>query len=220
MPPDQFMIEHDAYLGLGQRLKEEAFDIVHNNSLHYLPVLCDDHHPIVHTLHTPPTPWLESAHRIGRTRRRHHTRITSVSYDNATRWGDLVDRVVHNGVDTAAWPLGAGTGGYAFWSGRLVPEKGAHLAIEAARRAGIRLVVAGPAHDPAYFDDVLAPELGRGCDYVGHCHSSDVARYLADASVALVTPMWDEPFGLVVAEALACGTPVAAFNRGGGRSAN
>ncbi len=214
MPPEQFMIEHDAYLDLADRLRDRPFDIVHNNSLHYLPVMSDERHRIVHTLHTPPTPWLESAHRIGRRRRREYSRTVSVSHDNAARWRGIVDSVIHNGIDLDRWRNGEGDGGYAFWSGRLVPEKAPHLAIEAARRAGVRLLLAGPAHDQEYFDRSIVPVLGPECVYVGHCVTEDVARYLSAAEVAIVSPCWDEPFGLVVAEALASGTPVAAFGRG------
>ena len=214
MPPEHFMIEHDAYLDLSDKLRNRSFDLIHNNSLHYLPVVNDGCHPMLHTLHTPPTPWLESAHQIGRRRRRGRMMTVSVSHDNAARWPGVVDRVIHNGVDLDAWSFGEGNGGYAFWSGRLVPEKGAHLAIAAARAAGVRLLLAGPAHDAEYFQQTLVPEFGPDCVYVGHCLRDDTARYLREASVALVTPCWDEPFGLVVAEALACGTPVAAFDRG------
>ena len=214
MPPERFMIEHDAYLDLADRISDRSFDVVHNNSLHYLPVLGDARHRIVHTLHTPPTPWLESAHRIGRQRRRDHTRTVSVSHDNAQRWDGVVDHVIHNGIDVDTWAYGDGGEGYAFWSGRVVPEKGLHLAIEAARRAEMRLLIAGPAHDREYFERSIVPELGPDCVYLGHCMTADIAERLAGAAVAVVSPCWDEPFGLVVAEALACGTPVAAFARG------
>ncbi len=212
MPPDVFMAEHDAYLDLFDRLRDRDFDVVHNNSMHYLPVISRDVRPVVHTLHTPPTPWLESAHRIGRRRRQDAT--VSVSFDNARRWHGIVDRVIHNGVDLDRWSKGPGGGGYAFWSGRIVPEKGAHLAIAAARRAGVPLVIAGPAFDHEYFERTIEPFLGEDCRYVGHRSVEELAALLGAAEVAVVTPCWDEPFGLVVAEALACGTPVAAFRRG------
>lgn len=212
MPPETFMVEHDAYLDVFDRLSDRAFDVVHNNSVHYLPVISRDVRPVVHTLHTPPTPWLESAHRIGRRRRQDTT--VSVSFDNAQRWPGIVDRVVHNGVDVDRWTAGPGGGGYAFWSGRIVPEKGAHLAVAAARRAGMPLLIAGPMFDHEYFERSIEPFLGDDCRYVGHRDVAELSSLLGAAEVAVVTPRWDEPFGLVVAEALACGTPVAAFGRG------
>lgn len=212
MPPDAFMIEHDAYLDVFDRLNDRPFDIVHNNSMHYLPVISRDVRPVVHTLHTPPTPWLESAHRIGR--RRRHDATVSVSFDNAQRWHGIADRVIHNGVDLDRWSMGSGGGGYAFWSGRIVPEKGAHLAVAAARRAGTPLLLAGPVFDHEYFEQTIEPFLSDDCRYVGHCGVDELASLLGAADVAVATPCWEEPFGLVVAEALACGTPVAAFRRG------
>jgi glycosyltransferase involved in cell wall biosynthesis len=125
-----------------------------------------------------------------------------------------VAKVIANGIDLDRWPVGDGAGGYAVWSGRLVPEKGAHLAVAAAASAGIPLFLAGPAPDPAYLHDVLEPRLGRGARWVGHLDHAALARLVGSAAVAVVTPCWDEPYGLVVAEALATGTPVAAFARG------
>jgi glycosyltransferase involved in cell wall biosynthesis len=213
MPPELFMIEHDAYLELAIRLQEERFDVVHNNSFHYLPVVSRWPAATVHTLHTPPTPWLESAYRIRRRSAIERT-VVSVSHDNARRWGDVVDRVIHNGVDLGQWMPSHRHGSHAFWSGRIVPEKGVDLAIAAARAAGVPLLVAGPVHDVEYFERSVQPHLGHDCVYVGHRDAEATACLLATARVALVTPRWDEPFGLVVAEALACGTPVAAFARG------
>ena len=96
-----------------------------------------------------------------------------------------------------------------------MPEKGAHLAIQAARAAGLELDLVGPVADPGYFEDHIRPHLGSSIRYLGHLDHAALAARVGAATVTLVTPRWDEPYGLVVAESLACGTPVAAFDRGG-----
>jgi glycosyltransferase involved in cell wall biosynthesis len=121
--------------------------------------------------------------------------------------------VIHNGVDAQFWAAGPG-GGVAVWSGRLVPEKAPHEALDAAARAGLTIVLAGPVHDRAYFEREVAPRLGDPAHYAGHLDRVGLQRLIAQASVAVVTPQWDEPFGLVAAEAMACGTPVAGYDRG------
>jgi glycosyltransferase involved in cell wall biosynthesis len=123
-------------------------------------------------------------------------------------------RVIRNGVDTDRWSPGPG-GGPPVWFGRIAPEKGTHLAIDAALLAGTGLQLAGPISDRAYFDAEIRPRIAlEGIEYAGHLTHAELVRLLGAASVALVTPCWDEPYGLVVAEALACGTPVCAFARG------
>ena len=101
------------------------------------------------------------------------------------------------------------------WTGRLVPEKAPHLAIQAAAAAGMGIDLAGPLSDLAYYRDVVRPLLGGHARYLGHLAHADLAEVVSHAAAAVVTPVWDEPYGLVVAEALACGTPVVAFARGG-----
>ncbi len=211
MPPERFMDDHHAYLRLAVELRSRRFDVLHNHSLHYLPPTFDLPTPMVHTLHSPPTPWLESAFAC---RARAGDVVTSVSVANAAAWGDLVDLVVPNGVDTTRWAPGRGGGDHAVWTGRLVPEKAPHLAIDAARRAGLDLLLAGPAHDLTYFDREVGPRLGDGVTYLGHLTTTELVGVVGSARCAVVTPVWDEPYGLVVAEALATGTPVAAFDRG------
>jgi glycosyltransferase involved in cell wall biosynthesis len=211
-PPRLWMQEHHAYLALMLQLREAGYDVVHNSSLHHLPVamapLLDT--PVVTTLHTPPVPWLESAAALARDA----GTFVAVSRRTARAWAPSVDAtVIHNGVDVKAFHPGPG-GGPAVWTGRLVPEKAPHQAIEAARLAGVELVLAGPASDPAYVDTCIRPLLGDGVEYAGHLCRADLVDLLGRASVAVVTPDWDEPFGLVAAEAMACGTPVAAYARG------
>jgi glycosyltransferase involved in cell wall biosynthesis len=83
------------------------------------------------------------------------------------------------------------------------------------RAVGLPLRIAGPRSNPAYYSERILPRLGDDVTYVGHLAHRDLAKLIGGASVALCTPCWEEPYGLVVAEALACGTPVAAFRRGG-----
>jgi glycosyltransferase involved in cell wall biosynthesis len=216
MPAEWFLAEHHAYLGLMLELggSGRRFDVVHNNSLHYLPVAMAPTlpAPLLTTLHTPPTPWLESAVRLPCAVTRH---FAAVSAATAAQWRPAIAGVgvVHNGVDVRAWTAGPG-GGTPVWSGRVVPEKGPEEAIRAARAAGTGLRLAGPRPDRRYFDERVAPLLGDGVEYVGHLDHAALARLVGSASVAVVSPCWDEPYGLVVAEALACGTPVAGFARG------
>lgn len=215
MPPLEWLEQHQAYLQLMLQLaREPGTDLVHNNSLHHLPVAMADllPVPVLTTLHTPPTPWLEPAVALNRAP---HSSFTAVSAHTAAAWSHVVDAaVVRNGIDLARWPVGPGGDGLV-WSGRMVPEKAPHLAVEIARRAGRTLRLAGPVADPAYWRERMVPLLGNGVEYVGHLHQSDLATLVGSSAVCLVTPAWDEPYGLVAAEALACGTPVLGFSRGG-----
>lgn len=219
MAPDAWLGEHHAYLTLMLQLSRgtgfdgTAFDVVHNNSLHYLPVAMAAALPVsmITTLHTPPTPWLESAIQTGPC----PVTFVAVSQHTARAWRHAVQaRVILNGVDLERWRPGPGGDG-AIWFGRVVPEKGPDLAIQAARLAGIPLDLVGPVSDRSFFAERIAPELAADVRYLGHLEHRELAARVAHAAVSLVTPRWDEPYGLVAAESLACGTPVAGFERGG-----
>lgn len=220
-PPDRWMREHHAYLALMLELARtghERFDVIHNNSLHHLPVAMAStlKVPMITTLHTPPTPWLESAAHFADPA----ARFVAVSDSTARQWREVVPvSTIHNGVDTEAWQAGPG-GARAVWFGRIVPEKAPHLAIDAARRAGLSIDLAGAVLDTDYHRREILPRLGTdaaGVDarYVGHLGGRALARLVGASAVALVTPQWEEPYGLVAAEAMSTGTPVAAFARGG-----
>ncbi|QIK74607.1 glycosyltransferase family 4 protein [Nocardioides piscis] len=215
-PQSVQVAEHHAYLALMLELARDQgsrFDVLHNNSLHYLPVAMASAlpMPMVTTLHTPPLWWLESAVRLDRGA----STFAAVSRFTAASWAAITDcSCVPNGVDVTRWPVGPG-GDAAVWSGRLVAEKAPHEAIAAARLAGIPIVLAGPVLDEHYFRTCVEPLLGADATYAGHLDHADLAALVGSSAVAVVTPAWDEPYGLVAAEALACGTPVAAFARGG-----
>jgi glycosyltransferase involved in cell wall biosynthesis len=212
-----FFREHHAYLSLMTALRHRDFDVIHNNSLHYLPVTLADSlpMPMVTTLHTPPFCWLESGIRLCSAK--NHA-FVAVSRSVAALWDHVArpDEVILNGIDLQKFGFRAepDAPGYLVWYGRIVPEKGLHFAIEAARRIGLPLRIAGPVLDPDYYRSRIAPELGADTVHVGHLAHRELARLVGGARAFLCTPTWDEPYGLVVAEALACGVPVAAFARG------
>ena len=209
MPALEFMRAHRAYqaLMLDLRRMPGRFDVVHSHSLHYLPVLMAElaPAPMALTLHCPPTPWLEAALAdAGR------DRPVLVAVSDATRelWHRCtpVSRVIRNGIDLARWQAGCG-GDSLLWAGRIVREKAPHLAIEAAARAGSAIRLAGPIDDRAYWDAEVEPRLGDRASYVGHLAHDQLVRLVGASGALVVTPMWEEPFCLIAAEAMAVGNP-------------
>lgn len=208
---------HEAYLNIMDYLSAEDFDLVHDNSLNYFPMILEDRltAPLVTTLHTPPFSRLMSAVRYRERKQRGY--YIAVSQLTAKLWGLNHDRIetIYNGVDTNVFTH---TPFYhrnrAVWTGRIIPDKGTHLAIKAARKAKIDLAIAGKIGDRQYFATEIQPHLGKGVEYVGHLKQTELVALLQSATVTLCTPVWSEPFGLVVIESLACGTPVVAFDRG------
>jgi glycosyltransferase involved in cell wall biosynthesis len=125
--------------------------------------------------------------------------------------------VIHHGIDPASFPVGQGTGGYVMFLGRMHPAKGAHRAIAVARAARKPIVVAAKMWEPAerrYFAECVEPLLGDDAIYVGEVGGSHKLDLLANAEALLNPIRWPEPFGLVMIEALACGTPVLSFAEG------
>jgi glycosyltransferase involved in cell wall biosynthesis len=194
----------------------KRFDIVHNNTMH--PTLhlraMQDRQPMVTSLHVPPfsgladavassnAPWL---------------RQTTTSQAHLATWWTVPQpgaSVVHNGIDTERWRFCPKGNGRAVWAGRVTHNKGTAVALEAARLAGIGLDVIGPIDCMDYFTKEVEPRLDGARLYHGHLGGEALVNAIGKASVLLSTPMWDEPFGLVAAEALACGVPVAALDRG------
>jgi glycosyltransferase involved in cell wall biosynthesis len=134
-----------------------------------------------------------------------------------TAQGVPVCAVIHHGVEASRFTVGAGGGGYLAFVGRMHPDKGIHRAIEIARRAGMPLRIAAKMREPLeqeYFRDRVQPLLGTEVDYLGEL-SHDERDLLVGGADALLNPIsWPEPFGMVMIEAFAVGTPVVAFPNG------
>lgn len=146
------------------------------------------------------------------------TPVIAISHHQAsTATATPVAGVIHHGVDLDRFPAGSGDGGYALFLGRMCPEKGVATAIRVARKAGMPLRIAAKMSEAAeqlYFDQHIRPLLGGDVEYLGEVGGDDKTALLGGA-VCLLNPIaWPEPFGMVMVEALACGTPVVATPMG------
>jgi len=124
---------------------------------------------------------------------------------------------VHNAIRAESFPFSAKKEDYALFLGRFHPEKSPHLAIDAARAAGLPIVLAGKCSEPierAYFAREVEPRIGRDVTIFGIADATAKRRLLSRAACMLFPICWEEPFGLVVIEAMVCGTPVVALRRG------
>jgi glycosyltransferase involved in cell wall biosynthesis len=191
-------------------------DIIHDHTLlgplwaavNRVPV------PVVTTAHGPFVPAVAGVLSVVAD----HVDVVAISeHQRRSAGGVRIASMIHHGVDLAALPFGPGGGGYVAFLGRMSPEKGAHRAIAIARAAGRRIVLAAKlweAEERRYFRRHVEPLLGPDAVYVGAVGPSEKVELLGRAE-ALVNPIaWPEPFGLVMIEALACGTPVVAFDAG------
>jgi glycosyltransferase involved in cell wall biosynthesis len=148
----------------------------------------------------------------------HDVAIVAISHHQAsTASGVPVAAVIHHGIDTDAVPVGRGDGGYASFLGRMNPDKGPREAALIARAAGVPLRMAAKLREPAerdYFEAEVKPLLGKDVEYVGELDQAGKFELVGE-SFALLNPIqWPEPFGLVMIEALATGTPVVATPSG------
>lgn len=143
--------------------------------------------------------------------------IICVSHSQASQTDIPIAGVSHHGIDVGAVSLGLGNSGSLLFMGRMSPDKGPHIAAQVARRLGLPLVLAGRVTTPQeqeYFDSRVRPLLGGEVEFVGEASGCE-KRELLSRSIALLNPVqWEEPFGLVMVEAMAAGTPVVAFDRG------
>jgi glycosyltransferase involved in cell wall biosynthesis len=138
--------------------------------------------------------------------------VIAISRDQASHAPDVpVTRVIHHGMDIASVPVGSGSGGYLCFVGRASRDKGLLEAVRIAREAGIPLRIAVKVREQDevnYFRDVIEPMLGPNEDFMGEMDDAEKYRLMGEAIAFLNPIQWSEPFGLVMIEALATGTPI------------
>jgi glycosyltransferase involved in cell wall biosynthesis len=187
------------------------FDIIHNG-FDFLPLTYAGltSTPVVTTIHGFSSP------RIVPVYVRYNGTSSYVAISNADRHPELeYVATIYHGINLASFDHQPLPGSYLAFFGRIHPDKGVVQAIETAGRAGIPLRIGGIIHDRAYFDAEIRPRLdGVQVQYVGPIMAKDRSSFLGGAVALLHLISFDEPFGFSVVEAMACGTPVIAFDRG------
>lgn len=193
-----------------------GFDVIHDHSGFMALAMADRiATPLVHTLHGPFEP------ATSRFYRQHADKAHIVAISQAQRAsappGVPIAEVIPNPIDVAAWPFQPDKDNYLLWLGRMHETKGPHRAIAAAREAGVPLVLAGPVQtgQESFFQAEVAKHVdGDRVRYVGEVGGRHKADLIAHARALLMPITWNEPFGMVMVEALSCGTPVISFAQG------
>ena len=189
----------------------DSFDLIHNH-FDFLPLTYTGliKTPVITTIHG------FSSEQIVPVYKKYNASNFYVSISHSDRHPDLeyLD-TVYNGLDETQFHFGQGKGDYLLYFGRIHPHKGAHEAIRIAERSNKKLIICGLVQDQDYFNQKVAPYLNdTSVIYMGNAGPEQRNQLLGEALALLHPISFDEPFGLSVAEAMMCGTPVIAFERG------
>lgn len=228
-PVENEFYRHTSYLVrmVAEAVKRQGeFDLIHNHMYpEYLALLAPFHTPMVTTVHSQMVP-----ETVAVLKAFSQARLVAISHMAKKVAGIASMQVVHNSVDTELFHPDTHPKSYLLAVGRMskakdekgtfLDPKGIGAAIEIAKRSGEHLKIVGNVEDPAFFETLVKPNLSSKIEFVGDVSPEqtlsreDMAALFRGAK-ALVNPInWEEPFGLVMAEAMASGTPVVAYNRG------
>ena len=193
----------------------DAFDVLHfHTGYTHLPLAWRAYRPSLTTLHDRMD--LRDVREIYRTFRSLPYVSISLAQREPMRWLNWI-ATVHHGIPLDLYAPNERRGSYLAFVGRMSRQKGIEAALEISRRTGFPLRIAAKIghEDRAYFEAVVRPQLAHPLvEYVGEIGDADKQEFLGDALALLFPIDWPEPFGLVMIEAMACGTPVIAFPRG------
>lgn len=208
------LFDQHVILNIFQEHQRKPFDIIHihpvDRVLAFAPLFPEV--SVVSTLHDPIFKWRAEVLKMMAAPNIH---LISISNAQRTPAPDLnYAATVYNGIRTDIFRFNENPEDYLFFAGRLEEKKGVFEAIQAAQATNSKLLIAGSPSEGKYWDEKIAPHLNDKIRYIGLVPYEEIAGYFGNAKVFLFPILWDEPFGLVMAEAMAAGTPVIAFNRG------
>lgn len=195
------------------------FDIIHNHAQYYAMFLAHlVKTPVVHTVHGSYSPEYTPEEKIHTLKRFKNHNFVSISNSQRNDLPDLNYRAtVYNGIDTSGFTFSDKQGDYILWIGRITSKKGPVEAIKVARELDIKLKIVG-AIDPIeqeYFEKEVKPLIdGDLVRFDGEVKGGNKIEYYRNALLTIYPIHWNEPFGLVMAESMSCGTPVIAYNQG------
>jgi glycosyltransferase involved in cell wall biosynthesis len=209
-PPDSDVDATHAAWSLRDIARDpRGFDIVHLHSCAAVELSRLCRYPVVATIHHDCDAKLSRIYAANP-----HVRLVAISESQARREAAPVTAVVHHGVSPERFPF-LPDQGYLLYLGRYSREKGPHLAIEIAVRAGLPLLMAGEPHEQDYYYETLVPLMRKhGVLDIGPVGGRRKGTLLARARALVFPIQWDEPFGLVMIEAQLSGVPVLALRRG------
>jgi UDP-glucose:tetrahydrobiopterin glucosyltransferase len=216
--PRALGVAETAFARVYGAVRETAYDVVHNHAFDAPAIALATalQAPVVHTLHLPPDAEVAGALRHAAAGYSPPA-VACVSAHQASGWRRMirVDAILPPLVPTRSIHFSPAAGDGAVFAGRFSPEKGAAEAIEIALAAGIRIELFGNGYDDEYASERIEPQRARpGVVVHPGVPRTSLWQVMARAAVVLCPARWEEPFGMVAAEAQACGTPVVAFRRG------
>jgi len=197
-----------------RRAAKGEFDVIHIHPVDVaINFAANSPVPTVFTLHDPISCWRKFVYAVYKKSKNIYFVSISDSQRAPLKNINYID-TVYNGIDIEKYPFSGKPGEYLFSASRIVPLKGIDLAVKVAEKTGLPLKIAGEILDRPYWDEKVKPFLNDKITYIGMIPPAKIGDYYKKAKAFIFPLQWEEPFGLVMVEAMACGAPVVAFDRG------